>query len=91
MIFFHSVRYACACVLSYYGHIQIFVTPWTVACQAALFMGFSRQEYWSGLPCPHPEDLPDQRSNLHLLCFLHWRVCYHQHHLGTPCYAQYLA
>ena len=33
--------------------------PWTVAHQAPLFMGFSRQEYWSGLPCPPPEDLPD--------------------------------
>ena len=35
------------------------VTPWTVACQAPLFMGFSRQEYWSGLPFPSPGDLPD--------------------------------
>ena len=34
-------------------------TPWTVACQAPLFMGFSRQEYWSGLPFPSPGDLPD--------------------------------
>ena len=33
--------------------------PWTVACQTPLSMGFSRQEYWSGLPCPPPEDLPD--------------------------------
>ena len=34
-------------------------TPWTVACQAPLSMGFSRQEYTSGLPFPSPEDLPD--------------------------------
>ena len=34
-------------------------TPWTAACQAPLFMGFSRQEYWSGLPCPSPGDLPN--------------------------------
>ena len=34
-------------------------TPWTVAHQAPLSMGFSRQEYWSGLPCPPPGDLPD--------------------------------
>ena len=34
-------------------------TPWTVPCQAPLFMGFSRQKYWSGLPCPPPGDLPD--------------------------------
>ena len=35
------------------------MTPWTVACQAPLSMGFSRQEYWSGLPFPSPGDLPD--------------------------------
>ena len=34
-------------------------TPWTVALQAPLYMGFSRQEYWSGLPFPTPGDLPD--------------------------------
>ena len=34
-------------------------TPWTVACQAPLSMGFSRQEYWSGLPFPFPRNLPD--------------------------------
>ena len=36
-----------------------FVAPWTVAHQAPLFMGFSKQEYWSGLPCPPSGDLPD--------------------------------
>ena len=36
-----------------------FATPWTVACQASLSMGFPRQEYWSGLPFPSPGDLPD--------------------------------
>ena len=35
------------------------MTPWTVACQAPLSIGFSRQEYWSGLPFPSPGDLPD--------------------------------
>ena len=39
--------------------LQAFQTPWTVALQAPLSMGFSRQEYWSGLPCPPPGDLPD--------------------------------
>ena len=34
-------------------------TPWTITCQAPLSMGFSRQEYWNGLPFPFPEDLPD--------------------------------
>ena len=36
-----------------------FATPWTAAHQARLSMGFSRQEYWSGLPCPPPGDLPN--------------------------------
>ena len=36
-----------------------FVTPWTIAQQAPLSMGFSRQEYWSGLPFPSPGDLPN--------------------------------
>ena len=36
-----------------------FVIPWTIACQAPLSMGFSRQEYWSGFPFPSPGDLPD--------------------------------
>ena len=41
------------------SHVQIFVTPWTVACQAPLSMEFSRQEYWSRLPFPPPGDLPN--------------------------------
>ena len=40
-------------------HVRLFVTPWTVAHQAPLFIEFSRQEYWSGLPFPSPGDLPD--------------------------------
>ena len=38
--------------------VLLFATPWTVAHQTPLSMGFSRQEYWSGLPCPPPGDLP---------------------------------
>ena len=45
--------------LSRFRHVQLFVTPWTIACQAPLSMGFSRQEHWSGFPCPPPGDLPD--------------------------------
>ena len=41
------------------SHVQLFATPWTVAYQGPPSMGFSRQEYWSGLPLPSPEDLPD--------------------------------
>ena len=41
------------------SHIQLFVTQCIVACQVPVFMGFSRQEYWSGQPFPSPEDLPN--------------------------------
>ena len=47
------------CVLSHFSWVWLFVTLWTVACQAPLSMGFSRQEYWSGLPYSPPGDLPD--------------------------------
>ena len=40
-------------------HVQLFASPGTVAHQAPMSMGFSRQEYWSGLPFPSPGDLPD--------------------------------
>ena len=47
-------------VLSCFSRVQLFATLWTVTCQAPLSMGFSRQEYWSGLPRPPPGDLPNQ-------------------------------
>ena len=49
----------CMCVPSCWVISNYFVTPWTVACQAPLFMGFPRQEYWSRLPFPSPWDLPN--------------------------------
>ena len=65
----YSTKNACvhAQLLS---HVQLCVTPWTVAHQPPLSLGFSRQEYWSGLPCPPPGDLP----NSGILCFLHWQA-----------------
>ena len=47
------------CVLSSFSHVGFLATLWTVAHQAPLSLGFSRQEYWSGLPCPPPGDLPN--------------------------------
>ena len=47
------------CMLSRFSRVQLLETPWTVARQPPLSMGFSRQEYCSGLPCPSPGDLPD--------------------------------
>ena len=46
-------------MLSHFSHVQLFVTLWTVACQAPLSMGILQQEYWSGLPSLSPRDLPD--------------------------------
>ena len=46
-------------MLNHFNSVQLFRTLWTVAHQAPLSMGFSSQEYWSGLPCPPPGDLPD--------------------------------
>ena len=53
-----SAGYSSVQLLS---RVQVFVTPWTVAHQAPPSMGFSRQEYWRGLPFPPPEDLPNPR------------------------------
>ena len=47
------------CMLSHFSHVRLCATLWTVARQAPTSMGFSRQEYWSGLPLPPPGDLPN--------------------------------
>ena len=46
-------------MLSCFSCVQLFATLWTIVCQAPLSVGFSRQEYWSGLPLPSLGDLPD--------------------------------
>ena len=46
-------------MLSHFSSVGLFATPWTVTCQAPPSMGFSRQEYRSGLPCPPPGDILD--------------------------------
>ena len=46
-------------MLSRFSHVRLFATLWTISHQAPLSMGFPRQEYWSGLPCPPPGDLSD--------------------------------
>ena len=65
----------CVCVrtLSRFHRVRLFATLWTVAHQAPLSMGFSRQEHCSGLPCPAPVYLLTQGSNLCLLQLLHWQ------------------
>ena len=56
-------------MLSRFSCVRLFETLWTVAHQAPLSMGFSRQEYWSGLPCPPPGDLPDLGKEIASLPF----------------------
>ena len=63
----HSQLCVCVCVLRGFSCIRLFVTPWTAAHQAPLSMGFSRQEYWRGLPCPPPGDLPNPGIELEFL------------------------
>ena len=77
--------YVCACVLSYFSRVRLFATPWTVARQAPLSVGFSRQEHWRGLPFPAPGIFPTQGSNPRLSHSLHWQwVLNHGRLPGTP-------
>ena len=65
-------------MLRHFIRVQLFATLWAVAHQASLSMGFLRQEYWSGLPCPPPGDLlipGTEPTSLHLLSLLHWQAC----------------
>ena len=57
--FLYICKYYLVVVLSRFSHVWLFVNPWTVNRQAPLSMGFCRQEFWNGLPCPLPGDLPD--------------------------------
>ena len=54
-----ALKYTGLCMPSRFSRVRLFATLWTVARQAPLSMGFSRQEYWSGLPCLPPGDLPN--------------------------------
>ena len=71
------------CLLSFFSRIWLFLTPWTIAHQVLLSMGFFRQEYWSGLPFPPPGDLPDPgiECKSHVSCTGR-QVLYH--YCGSP-------
>ena len=60
----------CVCLCSVAA--DSLATPWTVAHQVPLSIGLSGQEYWSGLPCPSPGDLPAPELNTSPPCLLHW-------------------
>ena len=54
----------CLCMLSRFSRVRCFATLWTVALQTPLSLGSSRQGYWSGLPCPPSQDLPNPGMEL---------------------------
>ena len=76
--FFQHLLTLCLCVqfdfvavVQSLNRVQFFVTTWTVACQAPLSIGFSRQEYWNGLSRSPPGNLPDPGTELTSLGLLH--------------------
>ena len=73
------------CVISHFGRVRLFATPWTVAHQAPLSMGFSRQEHWSGLPFPSAGDRPNSRdwTPVSYTSCVGRRVLYHYSHLQS--------
>ena len=68
----HLLKLPLDCAISCFSRIWLFVTLWTVAHQAPLSMGFSRQECWSRLPFLLQGIFLTQGGNPHLLCLLHW-------------------
>ena len=64
----------CVCARSRFSSVWLFSTLRIVACQFPLFMGFSRQEYWGGLPCCPPGDIPNPGIKPTSLCLLHWHT-----------------
>ena len=73
------------CYAQSLSYIQLFATPWTVARQVPLSMGFSRQEYWSGFHFLLQGIFLTQGSNLYLPCLLHWQAdSLPVSHLGKP-------
>ena len=82
----HSIGQHCSLygfytqlLLSRFSHVRLFETPWTLTRQASLSMGFSRQDYWSGLSCPPPGESFQSRDRTHVSyvsCIGRW-VLYH--------------
>ena len=77
------------CVLRHFSHIQLFVTLWTVAQQAPLFMGFFRHEYWRGCHALFQGIFPTQGSNLHLLHCRHILYCWATREAWITVYRNY--
>ena len=69
----HS-QHQCTCLLSHFSRVWLFPTLWAIACQASLSLGFSRQKYWSRLPCPLQGIFPIEGLKLRLLNLLQWEA-----------------
>ena len=83
----YQIIYTGTRMLSHFSRVQLFLTPWTIPRQAPLSMGFSRQEYWSGLPCPPPGIFPTQGStHVSYISCTGRQILYHECHLGSPIY-----
>ena len=81
IVIYHRYVYKLYYVCAKSPQSCLFAALWTVNHQAPLFLEFSRQEYWSRLPCPPPGIFQTQGSNSGLSCLLHWQVgFYHQCH-----------
>ena len=82
----------CVCVLNCFSSVRLFVTSWTIARQAPLSMGSSRQKYWGGLPCLLQGIFLTPGSNPCLLSFLHQQVgSLSQCYLRKPTYIQMIS
>ena len=79
-------NFCAQCMLSHFSRVQLCETLWTVVCQAPLSMAFSRQEYWIGLPCPPPGDLPYPGIKLTIsyVSCIGRQIPYHLSHQESP-------
>ena len=68
-----TVTSLCACALSHFSHVPLFATPWTIALQAPLSMGFSMQQYWMGCHALLQGIFPT-KGGTRVSCLLHWQV-----------------
>ena len=86
-LFFFFFLFLIWHILYFFSCVQLFATLWTVACQAPLSVGFSRQRYWSVLPCSPPGDLLIPGTEPACVSHISWigrQVLYHWRHLGSP-------
>ena len=81
---YYVIRHTWWSEVKWLSHVRLFATPWAASCQDALSMGFSRQEYWSGLPFPSPGESSQPRDRTQVSHFA--GGCYplsHQAYLGV--------